>query len=142
LVAIGDSTPADQMVNLNSAKALLDIAAAHLAGEMAAKAGQTDEAVAQLQTAIKGEDGLTYDEPPAWYMPLRQRLGAILLDSGRPVRAEKVYREDLEIRPENGWSLFGLARSLRAQNKVKAAARIEERFDQAWKTADVKLAVR
>jgi tetratricopeptide (TPR) repeat protein len=140
LIAIGDSTPVDQMVNLNSAKALLEIAQEHLAGEMAAQAGQTDEAVAKLQTAIQGEDRLTYDEPPAWYMPLRQRLGAILLDAGRPVRAEKIYREDLERRPENGWSLFGLAKSLRAQNKVKAAEKMEARFDQAWKTADTKLA--
>ena len=106
---------------------------------MAAKQGQTDGAVAQLELAIKGEDELTYDEPPAWYMPIRQRLGAILLAAGRPVRAEKVYREDLARRPENGWSLFGLAQSLRGQNKTKAAAKIEERFEQAWSKADIKL---
>ena len=85
---------------------------------------------------------MIYEEPPAWFMPLRQRLGAILLASGRPVRAEKAYREDLARRPENGWSLFGLAQSLRAQNKTEAAAKIEQRFEQAWKTADVKLALR
>jgi predicted Zn-dependent protease len=107
---------------------------------MAARAGRTDEAVAQLDKAIKGEDGLVYDEPPAWFMPLRQRLGTILLAAGRPVRAEKVFRADLARRPENGWSLYGLAQSLRAQKKVKAAAQVEARFQKAWKTADVKLA--
>jgi len=129
-------------LNLNSSKSLLEIAKAHLAGEMAAQAGQVDEAVAQLQAAIQGEDQLVYDEPPAWYMPLRQRLGTILLAAGRPVRAEKVFREDLDRRPENGWSLYGLAQSLRAQNKLKPAEKIEERFERAWKTADVKLALR
>jgi hypothetical protein len=96
--------------------------------------------VEQLQVAIRGEDELIYDEPPAWYMPLRQRLGAILLAARRPVRAEKVYRADLDRRPENGWSLYGLTQSLRAQNKTEAAAKIEARFEKAWKTADVKLA--
>jgi hypothetical protein len=140
LVAIADATPAQQMVNLNSAEVLLTIAKAHVAGEMAAQEGRTDEAVVQLEEAIKGEDELTYEEPPAWYMPLRQRLGSILLAAGRPVRAEKVYRADLVRRPENGWSLHGLAQSLRAQNKVKAAATVEKRLQEAWKTADVKLA--
>ena len=142
MVAIADELPADQMLNLNSSKSLLEIAKAHLAGEMAAQGGQVDEAVASLQAAIQGEDQLVYDEPPAWYMPLRQRLGTILLAAGRPVQAEKIFREDLDRRPENGWSLNGLARSLRAQNKLKAAEKIEERFEQAWKTADVKLALR
>ena len=140
LLAITEAVPADRIVNLNSAKSLLGIAQAHLAGEMAAKQGRTDEAVMQLQTAIQGEDALTYEEPPAWYMPLRQRLGAILLGSDRPVRAEIVFREDLTRRPENGWSLYGLVQSLRAQNKTKAAKKIQERFEEAWKTADVKVA--
>jgi tetratricopeptide (TPR) repeat protein len=142
LDAVAESTPDDQMMNLNSAKALLAIAQAHLAGEMAARQGKTDEAVAQLEAAVKGEDDLIYEEPPAWYMPMRQRLGAILLAARRPVRAEKVYREDLRRRPENGWSLHGLAESLRAQGKTKAAAAVEERFKKAWQTADVEVAVR
>jgi tetratricopeptide (TPR) repeat protein len=128
------------MMNLNSTKSLLRIAKSHLAGEMSAKQGKTDEAVAQLEQAIKGEDELIYEEPPAWYMPLRQRLGAILLAAGRPVRAEKAFRADLVRRPENGWSLHGLAKSLRAQNKVKAATQVEAKFQEAWRTADVKLA--
>jgi predicted Zn-dependent protease len=126
------------MMNLNSARSILAIAQAHLAGEMAAKQGRIDEAVTQLELAVKEEDELTYDEPPAWYLPMRQRLGAIQLDAGRPVRAEKVFRADLDHRPENGWSLYGLAQSLKAQNKTKEAAKIEERFAKAWSSADVK----
>jgi tetratricopeptide (TPR) repeat protein len=138
LVAIAKATPAEQMLNLNSARSLLTIAQAHLAGEMAAKQGRIDEAETQLKLAVKEEDELTYDEPPAWYMPMRQRLGAIQLDAGRPVRAEKIFRADLDHRPENGWSLYGLAQSLKAQNKTKEATKIEERFAKAWSSADVK----
>ncbi|HEX2610406.1 MAG TPA: hypothetical protein VHK68_05295, partial [Gemmatimonadales bacterium] len=137
LAGIANATPAEEMMNLNSAKSLLAVAQAHLAGEMAAKAGKIDNAIEQLQLAVKAEDELTYDEPPAWYMPMRQRLGAILLEANRPKQAEKVFREDLTRRPENGWSLAGLAQSLKAQNKQKEAAKIQARFEKAWSSADV-----
>jgi predicted Zn-dependent protease len=128
------------MLNLNPAKPVLVIALAHLSGEMAAKQGRTDEAASQLRKAIAGEDELTYAEPPEWYLPMRQRLGAVLLEANRPVQAEKAFREDLVQRPENGWSLHGLAQSLRAQGRTREAAKVEERFRTAWKTADVQLA--
>jgi hypothetical protein len=48
-----------------------------------------------------------------------------------------VYREDLRWNPENGWSLFGLAQSLRAQGKSADAE--EARFRRAWASADVRL---
>jgi predicted Zn-dependent protease len=96
-----------------------------------------DEAVTQLKRAVAEEDALNYDEPPAWYLPMRQRLGAVLLAADRPIQAEKAFRADLERRPENGWSLHGLAQSLRAQGREREAARIERRFAKAWQTADV-----
>jgi tetratricopeptide (TPR) repeat protein len=70
---------------------------------------------------------------------VRQSLGAVLLDAGRPAEAEAIYWQDLEQNRENGWSLFGLMQSLRAQGDVEKAAVIEERFKAAWKRADVQL---
>jgi tetratricopeptide (TPR) repeat protein len=140
VAAIEAATPPEQMLNLNPAKPMLAIALAHLNGEMAAKQGKVDEAVGQLNKAIAGEDDLTYAEPPEWYMPLRHRLGMVLLQANRPAEAEKAFREDLRRRPENGWSLHGLAESLKAQNKTREAAAVETRFEKAWKSADVKLA--
>jgi tetratricopeptide (TPR) repeat protein len=140
LVAIAAAMPADRMIGLNHAKSLLDLAVSHLAGEMAARNGDTNEAAKQLRKAAIREDELRYDEPPDWYLPIRQRLGAVLLAAGRPKQAEKAFREDLVQRPENGWSLHGLAQSLRAQGRTREAAKVEERFRTAWKTADVQLA--
>jgi tetratricopeptide (TPR) repeat protein len=142
LVTLTAALPADKLIGQNTAKSVLAVAIDHLAGEMAAKQGKTDESVEHLGRAIAAEDELTYDEPPDWYLPIRQRMGAILLAANRPVRAEKIFREDLVHRPENGWSLYGLAQSLKAQNKTEAAAKIEERFEKAWKTADVQLTER
>ncbi|HUG37093.1 MAG TPA: hypothetical protein VML54_09105, partial [Candidatus Limnocylindrales bacterium] len=71
--------------------------------------------------------------------PVRQSLGAILVQGGRALEAEAVYREDLRLNRENGWSLFGLAQSLRAQGKTADAAAVEARFRRAWANADVTL---
>jgi len=70
---------------------------------------------------------------------VRQSLGAVLLQGRRPAEAEAVYREDLRRNPENGWALFGLAQSLRAQGKTSDAGAVEERFRKAWAQADVTL---
>jgi tetratricopeptide (TPR) repeat protein len=138
LVAIARATPSDAYANLNSVQSLFAIAESHLRGEMAAKAGRTDEATKHLEKAIAGEDELTYDEPPPWYLPIRQRLGAVLLEAGRPVQAEKAFRADLDRRPENGWSLRGLAQSLRAQDRSSDAEGVEARLQKAWSKADVR----
>lgn len=63
-----------------------------------------------------------------------------MLAASRSAEAEQVYREDLKIYPENGWSLHGLAQSLEAQNKTEEAQVVEERFKQVWKYADVSIA--
>ena len=139
LAAIATNTPEDAYANLNSVRALLGIARSHLEGEMAAKRGNTDEAVNHLRQAATAEDELTYDEPPPWYLPMRQRLGAVLLAAGRSAEAEAAYRQDLIRRPNNGWSLHGLAQSLRAQNKNQAAQAVTARFEKAWRKADIKL---
>jgi tetratricopeptide (TPR) repeat protein len=117
---------------------LLEIAAEILDGKLAAKQGQTDAAVAHLEKAITVQDALQYDEPPPWYYPVRQSLGAVLLAAGRAKEAEAVYRKELAEHPENGWSLFGLAVSLNAQ-KSPQAAEAQQRFEKAWANADVKL---
>jgi hypothetical protein len=38
---------------------------------------------------------------------------------------------------ENGWSLYGLVESLRAQGKVEEAEAVEARLENAWEHADV-----
>jgi tetratricopeptide (TPR) repeat protein len=122
---------------LNPTSSLAKIAAAVLQAEIAAAHNDIKTAVAQLRKAIAIEDGLIYGEPPDWFYPVRHNLGAILLEAGRPRAAEKVYREDLSRFPENGWSLFGLAESLRAQGKKKEADEAQRRFEIAWQHADV-----
>ncbi len=120
-------------------KSMLQLAANVLAGEIAARAGDAASAERLLRAAVAEQDTHWFTEPPPWYFPVRQALGAVLLQARRPGDAEQVYREDLKSNPGNGWSLFGLAQSLRAQNKTAEAAQTEERFRKAWAGADVTL---
>jgi tetratricopeptide (TPR) repeat protein len=122
-----------------AAKVLLGVASDVLGAELAAARGDHAEAIAALEAAIEKQDNFAYTEPPPWYFPVRQALGAQLLALGRAADAEAVYRQDLENHPRNGWSLFGLAESLRAQGKDDAAESVADRFQKAWARADVKL---
>jgi len=134
-----DAVPADRVVGDNqSARQLLRLASLLLAGEIAARQGQCETALPKLEEAVSVQDGLPYMEPPPWYYPARQSLGAVLLQCGRPDAAAVVFREDLQRNPGNGWSLYGLAQALRAENDPGAAA-AESRFRTAWRDADVRL---
>ena len=137
--AIAAATAPDVYVSFNSAAALLRLATHALNGEIAARRGRVDEATRHFNQAMAEEAVLHYDEPPGWFLPVRQQLGAVLLAAGRVAAAEKAYREDLEHNPENGWSLFGLAKCLRARKATAEAAAVEARFRKAWSEADVTL---
>jgi hypothetical protein len=140
LEAILQSVPPERTVAFFfRAKNVLQLAANLLAGEMAAKGGDYATAERLLRAAVAEQDLHWFTEPPPWYFPVRQSLGAVLLQAGRAGDAEQVYREDLRRNPGNGWSLFGLAASLRAQGKTEEAAQVEASFQKAWAQADVKL---
>jgi tetratricopeptide (TPR) repeat protein len=128
-----------KILDLNSTAKLVAIGERVLTGEIATSRGDHEAAVASLREAVALEDGLTYDEPPDWFFPARQNLGAALLAAGKPAEAEAVYREDLFLYPENGWSLFGLRQSLAAQGKTAEAEDVAARFAKAWANADIEL---
>jgi len=123
----------------NTGWAVLRIAPEVVEGEMAARRKNWDAAILHLDRAVRYEDALIYQEPADWHAPVRQTLGAVLLDAGRADEAEAVYWEDLKKNPGTGWALFGLMQALKAQGKNDDAAIVEQRFKAAWKDADITL---
>lgn len=115
------------------------IAERSLRADIASARGDFTTAIAQLREAVGIEDSIPYDEPPGWHSPVRHALGETLLAAGKSADAEAVYQEELQRNPENGWSLFGLARAMRAQGREKDALAVERRFKAAWQHADVTL---
>lgn len=125
--------------DINTTQDILKVATEVLTGEIAAAEGKKPRAIAHLRQAVKLEDALNYGEPADWSIPARQYLGAALLQARRYDAAEKAYREDLAIYPDNGWSLYGLVQSLQVQDRNTEADNIQQQFDSAWQYADIRL---
>lgn len=123
----------------NTSMQAANIAYEIVAGELAALQGDLSTAVTHLEKAVAYEDALIYTEPAAWHIPTRQNLGAALMNAGNFKAAEKIFKEDLEILRQNGWSLMGLHNSLKAQGKLKEAEVIKKEFDKAWEHADIEI---
>jgi tetratricopeptide (TPR) repeat protein len=132
--------PKEDFLSNNSCEALLAVAIPMVEGEILIAEGKIDSGIEQLRAAIQKEDALKYDEPPGWLIPVRHSLGAVLMKQQRFAEAEQVYRDDLARLPANGWSLLGLAESLRAQKKnEEEATKTKAQFEKVWAKADLKI---
>src|SRR3954463_6184017 len=135
---LAPAIPKETVVGNNTSSDIIALIQKMLEAEIQIAEGKTDEGITGLQEALKMEDALKYDEPPAWMIPIRHSLGANLMKAGRFAEAEEVYREDLRRLPENGWSLYGLSEALQAQKKPEAVA-MKAKFTKAWARADIQI---
>jgi tetratricopeptide (TPR) repeat protein len=136
-----NSVSGETPFGLNAVASIFRIAGHTLDARIAAAKGDHRVAVEHWRKAVAAQDDLNYDEPPGWYYPVRESLGAALLMAGDAVEAESVFRKDLENNPRNGRSLFGLVESLKRQGKTQDGRRARGDFEKAWKNADVKLKI-
>jgi tetratricopeptide (TPR) repeat protein len=144
LAALRGASPAIGKTKINAtgthnseiiAQIMAHVAEAHIARAQK----QTSDVIANLRAAVALQDSMDYDEPPDWLYPMREPLGAALLQAGKAAEAEDVFREDLKRNPNNARSFFGLSECLKAQGKAADAARIQQQFQQHWSKADTKL---
>ena len=135
-------TPDDaifQMPINNKTKDILTIARDVLGAKIDLAKKDNAGAVAQLREAVAIQDTLKYGEPPDWFFPVRESLGAALLMSGDNSGAEKVFREDLEHNPRNPRSLWGLEKALKNQSRDYDAGFVENEFRGSWKGSELKV---
>jgi tetratricopeptide (TPR) repeat protein len=135
------AVPADAKFGYNSAHPVLDLAAVMLDATMARARRDYPQAAELLRKAAQAEDRLNYNEPPDWYLPPRESLGAVLFTDGHYSDAEAVFRAELKAHPKNPRALFGLAECLRVQKKTAEQATVRKDFESGWKNADVKLSM-
>lgn len=134
------AVPEEATIGLNSARKVLAIAERVLQARISAITERNSQAaIDYLRSAVEMEDSLAYDEPPGWFLPVRESLAAALFRTGDYAGAESVFRADLERNKRNGRSLFGLQRVLRAQGKTHAATMVRREFAKAWRNADTSL---
>jgi tetratricopeptide (TPR) repeat protein len=122
-----------------TAASALNVAALSLDARIAGARGEHDRAIKYWQEAVAAADQLPYDEPPVWFYPVRESLGAAFLAAGRDADSERVFRDDLVKHPRNARSLFGLQAALTKQGKDVNAMWVQREFNDAWKNADTKL---
>ena len=144
LAALRSTTPAMSKISTNpqgphDAESIPLIMAHLVEAHIARAQKQTAAEIQHLRSAVSLEDALDYNEPPDWLYPMREPLGAALLEAGRAAEAENVFREDLKSNPNNARSYFGLSESLKAQGKIAEADAAQQQFQQGWKKADTKL---
>jgi tetratricopeptide (TPR) repeat protein len=94
--------------------------------------GDLPAAIQAWQEAVALQDALPYMEPPYWYYPVRQSLGAALLRAGRLDAAEQAFRTSLARTPSNGWALRGLIEVYRQRGDTAALAAARKRFEITW----------
>jgi len=130
------ATPEDMVFAMpvnNKAKDVMKIAEKVLGAKIALVNKDTNGAIAMLREAVATQDTLKYNEPPDWFFPVRESLGAALLMNKDAQGAEKVFREDLERNPRNPRSLYGLREALKAQGRDYDAGFVEKQFQSSWK---------
>jgi tetratricopeptide (TPR) repeat protein len=136
---------ADAIVRIGEANTFTDLAAAGIPapevlrlaervvrGRIAQAGGDHAAAVRHFEAAVALEDSLAYTEPPYWYYPTRQSLGAALLLAGRADEAEEVLRASLARAPNNGWALFGLMKVYEQRGDRAGSRAIGRLLQQAW----------
>ena len=130
------ATPPDvvfQMPINNKAKDIMKIAKDVLGAKIAVAKKDNNGAIAMLQDAVAIQDTLKYGEPPDWFFPVREALGATLLMNGDSTGAEKVFRDDLERNLRNPRSLWGLRQALLRQKRAYDAGFVQKEFEASWK---------
>lgn len=126
--------------NINNLYDLCEIASRTLEGEIHAREKDYSRAIAELREATAMEDALNYNEPPDWFFSVRHNLGAVLIQAGKYQDAIRVYEEDLQKLPENGWALIGLMNAYEKLGEKNKYIEMKNRFEDAWKYADIKIA--
>ena len=94
--------------------------------------GDEPSAIALWQKAAAVEDTIPYMEPPFWYYPVRQSLGAALLKSGHPEEAEKEFNAALEKARGSAWALYGLEQAAKARGDAAAQSKAAEALSKSW----------
>jgi tetratricopeptide (TPR) repeat protein len=111
---------------------LIALAEAVARGRLAYAQGRYAQAIGHYRAAMTLEGRLPYQEPPYWYYPVGQSLGAALMKAGKPADAAQAFRAALAQTPSNGWALYGLAEAEQAQGRAMEAAAARQALERVW----------
>jgi tetratricopeptide (TPR) repeat protein len=129
----------EQLKAVTASKRPLTIAEIELDGTIAARGGDMKKGWELFRKAADMEAAMLYTEPPSYPRPVVEGFANTALAMGDYGTAEKAYREALAREPGSGRAYFGMAASLRAQNKAAEAQAMTSKAMKAWDKADADL---
>lgn len=94
--------------------------------------GEPAKAVALYEQAESIEATIPYTEPPYWYYPIAQSRGATLYALGQYAAAREAFRKALFMAPNDGWALYGLARTEQKLGHKPEAAAASAALEKVW----------
>jgi tetratricopeptide (TPR) repeat protein len=114
------------------AKDLLELAEHVALGKQASFRGRHNQAIGHFRAALAIDNRIPYMEPPWWYYPVSQSLGAALYRAGKYEEARQAFTAALAKYPNKGWALYGLSLAERAQGRPAQAAAARAALNRAW----------
>ncbi len=111
---------------------VLVIAERVIEGRIAQASGDHARAAALFSEAAESQDKLPYMEPPFWYYPVHQSVGASLLAQGKAEQAEAAFRAALQRFPNNGWAAAGLLQAVEARGDARAVDDAKTLMQRNW----------
>lgn len=130
------SAPPSDAFWVGGAVRLLELASVELQGNLKSAKGDNAGAFRLLKQALDEEKSLGYTEPPYYARPVEETLAAALSRAHAREVARQAYRQELQLRPQSGFALFGIAQSFELEGRASEATRAYENFLAAWSHAD------
>jgi len=112
---------------------VLEVAQNVVLARIAQAENKADDEIQLWKKAAGMQDTIPYMEPPYWYYPVRQSLGAALLKSGHPEEAEKEFLAALDKARGSAWALFGLQQAAKAKGDAAAEGKAAAELAKAWR---------
>ena len=105
-------------------------------GRKAMAQGRYPDAIVHFSRAAEMQSGILYNEPPFWYYPVNQSLGAAHFQAGQYQDAQKAFRAALFDAPNSALALYGLAQTERRLGHGLEAEAAQQAFERVWRGDD------
>ncbi|MEX0404109.1 hypothetical protein ABGN05_00375 [Aquibium sp. LZ166] len=115
------------------ARPVLGVAEKVVRARIAQAEGDRAKAIEHWRAAAETEDTIPYMEPPFWYYPVRQSLGAALLNQGDVEAAANEFGAALKHARGSAWALYGLKEAAKARGDAAAEKEAETELVKSWR---------
>lgn len=141
MIQFKNQSTSEEIISSNSVQDVIGLAEIMLDATVARMQNKESDYIDYLKKGTEVQEKFSYDEPPGWYVPVRQLLGFAFLEQGEFEQAEAAFRNTLVELQRNGRTLFGLAMSLQEQGREVDTYWVKRETTAALRNATIPLQV-